>query len=183
MDLSNINTSPAYSSDYNPDIQARINALLSIALQRHALILLIRFDVRYPIGYLAPQENSLFIQFVETYRRYLDRHGYDPIYLWCREQSTSANPHYHVFCLLDGTSIRYMPNLNQADEQWNRILGQPLENKGLIHFCNPNGTMLSRTSQVSQDSAREYLQYLAKNYTKTPIPGVRSWNSSSLASM
>lgn len=182
MDLSRINTSLVYSSDYNPDIQDRISTLLNSALQRHAQALLIRFDVRYPIGYLAPLDNSLFIQFIETYRRYLDRHGYDPLYLWCREQNTSANPHYHVLFLLDGTAIRYMPNLNQADEQWNRILGQPLGNKGLIHFCNPNGTMLSRTSQISQDTAREYLQYLAKNYTKQPVPGVRSWNSSSKAS-
>ena len=178
MDLSTINTTTVFTQAYNPAIQNRINVLLTSALTVHAQVLLIRFDVRYPLGYIAPVDNSLFQKFIETYRRYLDRNGFKPLYLWVREQNTSVNPHYHVFFLLE--AIRYMPNLNHADELWANVLGLPVGSKGLLHFCNPNGTMLRRDSKSDATSAAGYLSYLAKDYSKLPVESVRLWGSSVL---
>ena len=180
IDLSTINTTTVFTQAYNPDIQNRINALLTAALTCHAQVLLIRFDVRYPLGYIAPVDNSLFQQFIETYRRYLARHSFDPLYLWVREQNTSPNPHYHVVFLLDGTAIRFMPNLSHADELWANVLGLPVGSKGLLHFCNPNGTMLRRDSESDATTAANYLSYLAKDYSKLPVKSVRMWGRSVL---
>lgn len=166
--------------DCNPQIKSRLKDILDRSLSDHARVLLIRFDVRYPAGYHAPDDNSIFQQFIENYRRYLNRRGYSPLYLWCREQNLSNNPHYHVCFLLDGTVISKMPNLNKATDIFNQLLDLQPDTKGLIHFSNPYGTMLSRGDQFSYDDAMKYISYLAKTYTKESVKGARSWGSSLL---
>ena len=168
------------SYQYNPQIMERIHLLLDRALTDHAQVLLIRFDVRYPTAYHASDDNTLFQQFIENYCRYLRRHEYSPLYLWCRERNTSDNPHYHVVFLLDGTRIRYMPNLNHANKIFCELLDLPVPQRGLLHFCNPNGTLVHRGDHDAYEAALDYVSYLAKTYTKITLPGTRSWSSSLL---
>jgi hypothetical protein len=162
---------------YNTAILDRNIQLMEHAISRTSQVLLIRFDVRYPVGYDAPLDNYLFQSFIEDYRRYLDRHKYKPLYLWCREKHKSERYHYHVYFLLDGNEARYMPNLSKATEIWCRKLNIPFT-KGPIEYCNPNGTMIPSKDVRAVNEAVSWLGYLAKNYTKSPIPGIRNWNSS-----
>lgn len=165
-------------SNYNPDILNRNRDLVDYAFSNTTQVLLIRFDVRYPISYNAPEDNSIFREFIEDYRRYLHRKGYSPLYLWCKEKNTAEHCHYHVYFLLDGSKLRYMPHLNKAEEIWCRKLNIPFQ-LGLIHYCNRNGTMLRRNDPEAIDYAIDnVLDYLAKDYSKSPSPGVRNWNSS-----
>ena len=167
------------NASYNRAILDRNIDLVHRAIEAHSQVLLIRFDVRYPSGYIAPDDNSLFQRFIELYSQYLRRQGFDPRYLWCREQSTAVRFHYHCYFLLDGTAIRYMPHLGKAKEIWSHVLGQP-SSQGLIHYCNPNGSMIHRGDRVGIDKAIEWLGYLAKLFTKLPVQSVRTWGSSVL---
>ena len=165
---------------YNQEIKNRNSALLDHALDAHSRILMVRFDVRYPKDIQAPADNTLLVKFIKDYSRYLRRQGYDPVYLWCREQNESHNHHYHVCFLLDGTKVRYMPTLKKATEIWNRKLDRPIDTKGVIHYCNPNGTIINRNDDEAQEDALNTLSYLAKEHSKQNINGIRNWGSSSL---
>ena len=167
------------NTNYNLGILDRNIDLVHRAFKAHAQVLLIRFDVRYPTGYNAPNDNSLFQRFIELYSQYLRRQGFDPRYLWCREQSNAKRFHYHVYFLLDGTRIRYMPHLGKAEEIWTRVLGLTMS-QGLIHYCNPNGNIIHRGDQAGINDAIKWLGYLAKTATKSPVPSVRMWGSSIL---
>ena len=164
---------------YNENILAKNQQLLSYALARHAKVLLVRFDVRYPDGYLAPEGNALFITFMERYIRYLSRKRYSPLYLWCRERANSSNPHYHVYLLLDGTRLQKMPNLYKAEEIWQRQLELEIDyTRRLLYYCNYPGSIILRNDQQKSIETLNYLAYLAKEVTKEQLPGVRNWGSS-----
>ncbi len=164
--------------NYNPDILKRNRDLVNYALSNTTQVLLIRLDVRYPVDYPAPDDNSIFREFIEDYKRYLSNKGYSPLYLWCKERNTADHCHYHVYFLLDGSKLRYMPHLSQAEKIWCYKLNI-LFKKGLIHFCNPNGTMLRRNDlETVNNCINNVLDYLAKRYTKSKINGARDWGSS-----
>ena len=163
---------------YNPDIEDAVYGLLDNALARSAKVLMIRFDIRFPLGMEASNTNRELKRFLNNYKRYLDRRRYKPTYLWCAERKRSHNIHYHICFLLDGTKIQYMPNLDKANELWNSIVDYHEREEGLIHFCNPNGTIIRRGDDYGYRSAANYIMYLAKSYTKINIPGVRSWGRS-----
>lgn len=129
------------------NIQKRLDS----ALAKHSQVLLIRFDVRYPQG-MIPADNSAICGFIESYSRYLKRHNYSPIYLWNSEgghKKRGSRIHHHVFLILNGNNIRYMPNMGKAEELWNRALGLPLgSNRKLIHRCHPNPEISPRLYQT-----------------------------------
>lgn len=173
-----ITTQNDISKNYNQDIFNRNIDLVNYALSNTTQVLLIRFDVRYPVSYNAPDDNSIFREFIEDYRRYLYRKGYSPLYLWCKERNTADHCHYHVYFLLDGSKLRYMPHLSQAEKVWCYKLNIPFM-KGLIHYCNPNGTMLRRSDpETVKDCIHNVLDYLAKRHTKYTVLGIRDWSSS-----
>ena len=169
-------------------IQDRFNS----ALAKHSQVLLIRFDVRYPQG-MIPADNSLLQGFMENYIRYLQRHNYSPIYLWNSEgghKKRGSRIHHHVFLILNGNSIRYMPNLNKAEELWNRALGLPLgSNRKLIHRCHPNTEisprlyqtrgMIHRSDMEARRQAIYWTSYCGKQ--SQPLPeGMRRFGCSQL---
>ena len=162
---------------HNPNIIQRNEQLINYALNYASRVLLIRFDVHYPQGYNAPEDNSLFQLFIEDYRRYLANKGYRPLYLWCRERNESPNFHYHVYFLLDYSKIRYMPTVIKAESIWCRKLGIPFQ-RGFIEYCNKESIIIKRNDQYSKDNALFIMSYLAKNITKEPIANIRNWNSS-----
>ena len=161
------------NTGFYTDILDRTLELLEHMISRHSQVLVIRLDVRFPLGYIWPDDNSLFQGFIENYRRRLSDWGYDAHLLWAREQKTSPNPHYHCFILLNGNKIRYFKNTSKADELWARALNLPLKIPGLIQIC-PIDKYYSKI--IHQNNSFEFakifkaLSYLAKVATKLKTP-------------
>jgi len=122
---------------------------------------------------IIPEDNSCFQYFIENYRRYLSRHGFDPYYLWVRERDQAAHHHYHCYLLLNGNNIRNVRNVSKADELWSAACGLPGIVKGLIHICEfevngyiYNARMIHRDDRACVAECFEIIAYLAKVTTK-----------------
>ena len=158
------------------------------ALQKHSKILMIRIDINYPEGY-SVKDNSIFQSFFENYIRYLQRKGFDPVYLWCSELGArNQRLHHHVYLLLNSNNIRWMPNLRKAEELWSRALGMypvipnncvkrilPTEpedddeynNNRILYRLLEAYCVIHRWDDEALCEAVYWGSYLAKEYTKT----------------
>ena len=119
------------------DILQSLEKLFVHMTNKHSKVLFIRFDVRYPFNYQLQetQTNKLFSRFMAALVLYYQRQGYDPHYLWVRDGSDGAHPHYHVVFMLNGHKAKYyMPVLKNAEQLWGYQLKQNA--KGLIFYCN-----------------------------------------------
>ena len=139
--------------------------------------MVIRFDVTYPKGFMAVEDNSDISALMKLLIQQCSRKGVSPAYFWVREQSLrSNNQHYHCMLLLDGNKTRrYYPYIEAAEEIWGRILNvDPL---GLIHYCNrspegnrqANGIILRSDDPNYEDKIDTVVRqamYLAKDHTK-----------------
>lgn len=177
----------------NTVIKERIDALVFKALGRHAKVLIVCFNVQFPLDFGAVYNNMHFDYFIKEFARYFRRYrcygncqnnlqrrkkSFDPLYLWCREKGNSPHPHFHVMFVLDGTVISHMPTLRKAHEIWNRVLDREEHARGLIHYANAPGYLLHRDDHVGIERTLDALYYLAKTHTKYQITGSRIWNSS-----
>ena len=171
------------------DILRKIHELLAFYTSKHNKALFIRFDVRYPSYYYGDSSNNTFSDFIACFVKFYQRQGYDPAYLWVREQSQEKHQHYHCILLLNGDLIQsYYKVLGHAEAMWNRKLG--VNQAGLIDFCNKsrygdkqtNGIMIRRKDANFSDTFRHcfhWASYLAKTTTKdTSPPWVREFGSS-----
>jgi hypothetical protein len=174
------------------NILGKMKIIFDDMITRHCKVFFIRFDARYPIDSFYPDGNELFIRFMASLNRYLERQDLDPRYLWVREQSKEKKQHYHCFLLLDGNKVQscHYP-LKKAEELWNRALGLPLDTPGLIDHCDvsrsgawqKNGIMINRGGGPELNDCFRWASYLAKVNTKGKVPnGVREIGGSQIRS-
>lgn len=168
-------------------------ALLEHGTEAHNKELFFTYVLRYPTEAECPANNRDVKKFMGTYVKGLTRDGLDPLDLWVREQATSDHQHYHCLTLVDGAKrASAKPLLDHAEECWNRVLGVPLETKGLVDRCTTdydgrpqtNGVMLRRGAddfdQTFDDCVRRSA-YIAKLATKGNVPSrVRQYGGTEL---
>ena len=162
---------------YRPNIHDKLSTLLTEYTTIHSKTMVIRFDVTYPKGFMAVEDNSDMSNLMKLLIQQCSRNGVSPVYFWVREQSLrSKNQHYHCMLLLDGNkTCRYYPYIKSAEEMWGRILD--VDPKGLIHYCDrdpdgnrqANGTILRSDDPNYEDKIEAVVRqamYLAKDHTK-----------------
>ena len=179
--MNNINFRPMMHDDnhslYRPTIRDNIATLLTEYTTSHSKTMVIRFDVTYPKGFKAVEDNSDISSLMKLLIQLCSRKGVSPAYFWVREQSLrSNNQHYHCMLLLDGNkTCRYYPYIEAAEEIWGRILN--VDPHGLIHYCNrspegnrqANGIILRSDDPNYEDKIDTVVRqamYLAKDHTK-----------------
>jgi hypothetical protein len=159
---------------YRGDIVAAIaNIFCDYCCYRHSKSLFIRFDVRFPYQIHTDGKNNeiqKLMKFITQRYSYL---GYDPAYIWAREQHNSHNQHYHCVLLLDGQKVyKYKQIFSYIEDKWASITH--IFDKGLIERClnNPryaNGVNIRRCDEGFIDdlsSATHWALYLAKEFSK-----------------
>ena len=162
---------------YRPNIHDKLSTLLTEYTTIHSKTMVIRFDVTYPKGFMAVEDNSDMSNLMKLLIQQCSRNGVSPVYFWVREQSLrSKNQHYHCMLLLDGNkTCRYYPYIKSAEEIWGRILD--VDPKGLIHYCDrdPDGNrqangIILRSDDLNYEDKIEAVvrqaMYLAKDHTK-----------------
>ena len=162
---------------YRPTIRDNLATLLTEHATLHSKTMVIRFDVTYPKGFKAIEDNSDISALMKLLIQQCSRKGVSPAYFWVREQSLrSNNQHYHCMLLLDGNKTRrYYPYIEAAEEMWGRILN--VNPNGLIHYCNrspegnrqANGIILRSDDPNYEDKIDIVVRqamYLAKDHTK-----------------
>ena len=175
----------------------RILAQFDCAEDTHSKTLFFRFDLRYPDGMKAPQDNIHFRHCISGYCKNLSRKGLAPRYIAVREQKTpKQNPHYHVAMMLDGQKTRNPhEHLKTADRLWANELGIKTDNPtalGLVCHCDKdkdgnrvmNGMLIDRTKDNYEDVRAACIRrasYLAKENQKAFTPkGQREYFASKL---
>ena len=199
IQMNNINFRPMMHDDdhslYRPTIRDNLATLLTEYTTSHSKTMVIRFDVTYPKGFMAVEDNSDMSALMKLLMQQCSRNGVSPAYFWVREQSLrSNNQHYHCMLLLDGNkTCRYYPYLEAAEEIWRRMLN--VDKKGLIHYCDKdsdgkrqaNGIILRSDDPNYEDKIEAVVRqamYLAKDHTKGIYnDGVRDFGMTRLSNI
>ena len=197
--MNNINFRPMMHDDdhslYRPTIRDNLATLLTEYTTSHSKTMVIRFDVTYPKGFMAVEDNSDMSNLMKLLIQQCSRNGVSPAYFFVREQSRgSDNQHYHCMLLLDGNkTCRYYPYIKSAEEMWGRILD--VDPKGLIHYCDrdpdgnrqANGIILRSDDPYYEDKIDTVIRqamYLAKDHTKGIYnDGVRDFGMTRLSNI
>lgn len=187
-----------YNNDnnlYRPNIRENLATFLTEYTTLHSKTMVIRFDVTYPKGLKAVEDNSDISALMKLLIQQCSRNGVSPAYFWVREQSLrSNNQHYHCMLLLDGNkTCRYYPYIESAEKMWGRILN--VDPKGLIHYCDKdpdsnrqaNGIIL-RSDDLDYErkiaTVVRQAMYLAKDHTKGIYnDGIRDFGMSRINSI
>lgn len=170
------NMQRVYPYGYINDINNKILLLLEYYTMKHSKVLVVRFDIRYPVSYAEDGNNrdisACLAYVVKKYKRW----GLDPCYIWVREQHRSVHPHYHCALLLNGQKVQtYAHVFRNVEEAWGRTLGYPVS--GCVNHCTRGGTHDYNGKMLRRDAGHEaymdrlhdvlrQLSYLAKTYTK-----------------
>ena len=180
---------------YRPTIRDNLATLLTEYTTSYSKTMIIRFDVTYPKGFNAVEDNSDISALMKLLIQRCSRNGVSPAYFFVREQSRgSDNQHYHCMLLLDGNkTCRYYPYIELTEKIWGRILG--VNPKGLVHYCDrdpdgnrqANGIILRSDDPYYEDKIDTVVRqamYLAKDHTKGIYnDGVRDFGMTRLANV
>jgi hypothetical protein len=176
---------------YTDNILQRLIELLEFYASIHGKALVVRFDLKYPESYRHVHSNDDIMKFSAYIVQFYKHQGYDPFYMWVREQETGLHPHYHFLILLNGNNVRsYHYVFETAKSFWGNILGvSPL---GLVDHCakgkggtlHENGILLIRASGNYYERCSDVLRqvsYMAKFDGKGDyLDGVRNFGMSRL---
>lgn len=189
------------------DILDAIRRNMDKSLERHSQVLFMLFTFSYPSndhanpldnitlpGAELPRGNEVFSYFLNQYIRRLDTAGYDPRYLWCREQTEGCDHcHYHLALWLNGNKIQCFGDMEQIDGYWSqalahfRIVAHGADTAGLIDRgrYEENGRIQYYGLTVHRGNQQEYAEvfqrasYVAKVASKSACPmRTRSWGCS-----
>ena len=188
--------------EHRTDILNCIGIRMNYMIAHHCKVFFVRFDARFPEGFLHHGGNREISQLMKTLKEFYAYQGVGMHYIWVREQVSSPVPHYHVVLLVNGSLIQNATGIwNKAEEVWSRITGGP---SGLIHHGWPTrqglsgigGIMIRRPSSKATGQplilqqqefntawaeAVEWVSYLAKTYSKGNAPHrVREYGASQL---
>lgn len=173
--------------ELNDEIQAKLTELQEGFCKKHCKAMAVRFDIRYPESYQSSGDNKDISRMIAKLVQEYSRKGYDPAYIWVREQNTSHNPHYHCAILLNGNKTRrYRQILNSAERFWRSTIN--IDTTGCIDHCRKgeNGMLIVTKRDGSADNYHDnfdavhyQLSYLAKQNGKaTEKDGVRNFGMS-----
>ena len=153
-----------------------IDALLEDHLNRNSKVLVVRFDVHCPENYPMVSGNEDISTCIAYVVKRYKRQGFDPSYIWVREQYRSIHPHCHCALLLNGQKVRgYLHVFQNVEGVWGRTLGCSIS--GCINYClsdedsNYNGKMIRKDAgpvifNICRNEVLHQLSYLSKEYTK-----------------
>ncbi|WP_082140189.1 YagK/YfjJ domain-containing protein [Desulfovibrio sp. TomC] len=176
---------------YTDNILQKLIQMLEFYAGIHGKALVVRFDLKYPEGYREVYFNDSIMKFSAYIVQFYKNQGYDPCYMWVREQETSLHPHYHFLILLNGNKVRsYHYVFETAKSFWGNILGvSPL---GLVDHCtkgkdgtfHENGILLVRSNGNYCERCSDVLRqvsYMAKFDGKGDyLDGLRNFGMSRL---
>lgn len=179
---------------YREEILDPLNRLLQVYIEKHSKILVVRFDIHFPINYTKEHSNSYISETIACVVKKYKRQNLDPMYFWVMEQHQSIHPHYHVVLFLDGQKVcSYGHVFNTVKKAWAHALGQDVI--GCIHHCNitnnkldmqRNGLQIRRCDGAENMQAQvqrvvNQISYLAKENTKAhENDGLRNFGMSRL---
>ena len=174
---------------YRDEILYSLGTLLNFYVEKHSKALVVRFDIHYPQGYTEQSRNADISNCMSYVIKKYKRYGYDPYYMWVREQTEqSQHCHYHCVLFLDAQKVlKYSHIFQDVEQAWGRALGYPVT--GCVHDCinekhDYNGKVIRRDAGADAFHARcqevfEQLSYLAKIYSKAPNnDGMRNFGMS-----
>ncbi|WP_404345770.1 inovirus-type Gp2 protein [Vreelandella venusta] len=169
-------------------------------------ILAIRIDLRFPISMNSSavgQKNSTLSEFQIFLRRELDRantkYPHRLRVVWCCEQNTSINPHYHLLLLLNGDAYNsigfvgkspcgryvYENIFHRIVRSWALAINQPHEcMEGLVQLPRKPITnemavwFFQREDQMTFGQVFGAASYLCKAYSKNLGNGVHCFDGS-----
>lgn len=176
---------------YNDNILTALGNLLNCYTETHGKALVVRFDMRYPVNYEKEVKHRDISRCMQKIIQVYKRKGFDPMYMWAREQSSSPHPHYHCVLLLNGNRTQSpYPVFQAAERLWGSTLGVVPD--GLINYCtqgkdgtpHENGIMLRRCDANYQErtyDVQRQVSYMAKTEGKgTYNDGIRDYGMSVL---
>lgn len=178
-------------NNYISAIVSEIQSRLSYALSRHSRVMLVRYDLAFPSD-VAYTDNGMYLRsFLNKLRQNLRRKGLDPIDLWSREQNSGINPHFHCVVLLNGNKVqRLYAVLPLIERLWASTIGSC--RPGLVHYClknydgskSINGCRLTRHDKELYTQCQDWLNYMAKQYSKgNAPPNAREYGGSRLTGL
>ena len=146
--------------------------LLACMLQEHSQVLLNGYCCTYPDdGIQRDNSNQLFQSFLRKFIDHLRHQGYDPKFIWCREQSSKQKPHWHFTVLLNGNKVRYLEN-RFASNLWNQTINAG-NNFGCLQQSdlggNMRGMIIKRDDEQGFADAIYKMSYLAKYSSKENV--------------
>lgn len=159
-----------------PQILDRIQGHLQDMLNKHAKVMLVRFDLHYPADGTVKSSHQHLHNFNYNFQRKLNRiryaggHRPDPRLITVIEQHHSSQFHIHGCVLINANAQnKYYPILLEIEKQWKQALSTKAE--GLVHFCNTkeNGIIIDRNKHDFQNKLEEchyQVSYLAKSRGK-----------------
>jgi hypothetical protein len=183
-------------------INEQFDERLTYMTDKHNKVTFFRFDVRFPKDYPHNGKNDDISDLLKRVKEPLTRHGNEMQYVWCREQNTSENPHYHVAMLVNGSHTRHAGGiLSNTSDIWKEITASPKD--GLIDYCTnfqgqkvqpqirihrpsskKEGEELALQQQqfeAQKEEARQRAHYLGKDSQKGYVPkGVREYGASEM---
>ncbi|MDR3414310.1 MAG: inovirus-type Gp2 protein [Formivibrio sp.] len=183
-------------------INEKFDERLEHMIDKHSKVTFFRYDVRFPNDHPHNGKNDEFSEFQTRLKEQLTRHGIENQNIWCREQKTSENPHYHVAALVNGNLTQRVGGiLENAKNIWGNIIGS--QEPGLINHCGsfndqniPYQIRIDRPSSKKEGEklleqqakfeskikqVRKRAHYLGKDQQKGNVPkGVREYGASEL---
>ena len=175
-------TSARYEPAFYLPILQNTEALLNDMIARHSQVFVMMLVLKFPYDSHREyqKDNALLSRFLEAFTRNLDRAGYDPKYLWVREESSYDQVHYHLMIMVNGNKIQdaYGKLLIKAQELWGNCLG--VDGPGYVHHCRTGdyvneygGIKIRRNSpefQQNYANCFHWASYLAKCSGKENTP-------------
>ncbi|WP_133012443.1 inovirus Gp2 family protein [Marinomonas flavescens] len=204
----------------NPNYQlvecylAQTHNVMSKAFAQHPRSIVFHAELRFPKSYQCSMaDNECLSRFIASFKEQVCAelktraksgcrvHKTAVRYVWCREQSSSKNVHYHVFFLMNGDSFRNYGDLSNPmrgqlcymlNIAWCRALHiEQNPCSGLVHFPGPimriNINELNPTKSYDEfmkvdatplESVAHWISYLSKIDTKQYGQGRRSFGCS-----
>ena len=168
-----INTQNGTMGCYDKTLEKIYNILLG-ANKKHARIIVVRFDLHYPLNMIPPQDNHLFSNMMRNFMEKL-RISDACYYIAVRERGQHDRIHYHVAVICNGINHRNGLFIKKiAEDSWGRVLG--CSGSGLIELVNPQngnipfGFKIERNDEVLLQEVFYWLSYMAKVRTKGTAP-------------
>lgn len=150
-----INTNKEKNQGCDTNILDKSRIILKHITQKHNKVLCARMDLTYPEGYFPPKDNNHISEFTSKFIKHFKRNGYDPHYLWVREQSKDKRQHYHLMIAVDGNKMQFPNKLYKtAEKHWESTIGA--DSNGLVDWCN-------RHPAKSQDNSETQKTEKGKN--------------------
>jgi hypothetical protein len=177
---------------YKQKILKATEELIKDYTDKHSKALVTRFDLHYPQNYTDDTKSNKDIstcmaKLIKKYKRY----GFDPSFIWAREQRKDEHPHFHSLLLLNGSKTKNPYHVfKNAEKLWSSTIGANAN--GLVHYCmrgrngqkHENGIMLDRSKSNYDKRVHEAMRqasYIAKDRNKgKPNDGFRDFGMSRL---